>query len=176
VHRAVRLVAENVGAVTYLVYDGAQALTTHPLLDLIAQPNPREDRAGFLEAVTANLMIAGNAYLEAVSIDGAVRELYALRPDRMRVVPGPDGWPQAYDYTVGGQTVRFAQSGALPPVLHLKLFHPLDDHYGLAPLEAAAVAVEGGDGNLRFKASKESASKTLSLCSKTIFPDAPRSV
>ena len=22
-----------------------------------------------------------------------VRELYALRPDRMKVVPGPDGWP-----------------------------------------------------------------------------------
>ena len=73
-----------------------------------------------------------------------MRELYVLRADRMRVVPGPDGWPQAYEYVAGGQTVRFEQVGALPPILQLKLFHPLDDHYGLAPLEAAAVPVEAG--------------------------------
>jgi phage portal protein BeeE len=38
-----------------------------------------------------------------------VRELHALRPDRMKVVPGPDGWPEAYEYSVAGQTVRFEQ-------------------------------------------------------------------
>ena len=66
-----------------------------------------------------------------------MRELYALRPDRMRVVPGADGWPEAYEYTVAGRTVRFDQSAPpLPPILHLPHFHPLDDHYGLAPLEA----------------------------------------
>jgi HK97 family phage portal protein len=71
-----------------------------------------------------------------------LRELYTLRPDRMRLVPGPDGWPQAYDYTVAGSTVRFDQSAALPPILHLTFFNPLDDHYGLSPLEAAATAVD----------------------------------
>jgi HK97 family phage portal protein len=29
-----------------------------------------------------------------------------------------------------------------PPILHLALFHPLDDHYGLSPLEAAGCAVD----------------------------------
>ncbi|MEA3036010.1 MAG: hypothetical protein QOH04_1775, partial [Sphingomonadales bacterium] len=118
----------------------------HPLLDLLARPNPRQDGAAFLEAVTSHLLIAGNSYIEAVAAGSRkrndVRELYALRPDRMKVVPGPDGWPEAYEYTVSGRTVRFAQEGPLPPVLHLSLFHPLDDHYGLAPLEAAAVAVD----------------------------------
>lgn len=33
-----------------------------------------------------------------------VRELYALRPDRMKVVPGADGWPQGYEYTVSEST------------------------------------------------------------------------
>ncbi len=28
------------------------------------------------------------------------------------------------------------------PVLHLKLFHPTDDHYGFSPLEAAAFAID----------------------------------
>ena len=143
VHRCVKLVSENVAAAPYLVVDeGAHPLGTHPLLELIARPNPRDDRAGFLEGIAASLLVAGNAYIEAVAIENAVRAVHALRADRMRVVPGVDGWPQAYDYVAGGQTVRFAQAGALPPILHLKLFHPLDDHYGFAPLEAAAVAVD----------------------------------
>ena len=61
----------------------------------------------------------------------------------MRVVPGPDGWPEAYDYVIGSRTVRFEQGAALPPILHLTQFHPLDDHYGLSSLEAAAVALPG---------------------------------
>jgi HK97 family phage portal protein len=125
-----------------LAYDGAHPLDAHPLLALLSRPNPRDDRAGFLESVAASLLIAGNAYVEAVSVDGAVRELHVLRADRMRIVPGSDGWPQAFEYIAGGQTVRFDQSAALPPILHLKFFHPLDDHYGLAPLEAAMVPTD----------------------------------
>jgi phage portal protein BeeE len=147
VYRAVKLVAESVGSLTFLVYEGAHERDRHPLADLIAKPNPRQDGAAFLEALVTHLLLAGNAYVEAVALDGQtapdVRELYALRPDRMRVVPGAQGWPEAYDYTAAGRTVRFAQDASpLPPVLHLALLHPLDDHYGLAPVEAAAVAVE----------------------------------
>ena len=142
VHRAVRLVAENAASVSWLLYDGAAEHDTHPLLDLIARPNPRQDGAVFLESVFAHLQLAGNAYIEAVTLDGAVRELYALRPDRMRVVPGSDGWPESYDYQVAGRSVRFEQTQEAPPILHLTHFHPLDDHYGLSPLEAAAVAVD----------------------------------
>jgi HK97 family phage portal protein len=142
VHRAVRLVAESIGGLTFLLYEGDAEHAQHPLLDLLARPNPRQDGASFLEAVTAHLLLAGNAYIEAVTLDARVRELYALRPDRMKVVPGPDGWPEAYDYTIGARSLRFTQAGDLPPILHLTLFNPLDDHYGLAPLEAAAVAVD----------------------------------
>jgi len=142
VHRAVRLVAENVGSVAWLAFEGEAERDTHPLLDLLARPNPRQDGAAFLESVTAHLLLAGNAYLENVSLDGAVRELHALRPDRMRVVPGGDGWPEAYEYHVSGRVVRFGQNVPLPPILHLAQFHPLDDHYGLSALEAAAIAVD----------------------------------
>jgi HK97 family phage portal protein len=146
VYRAVRLVAEAVGGVTWLLFDGDAEQAAHPLLDLLARPNPRQDGAALIEAVTSHLLLAGNAYIEAVSLEtqgtSEVRELYALRPDRMKLVPGPDGWPEAYDYTIGARTVRFRQHEEPPPILHLTLFNPLDDHYGLAPLEAAAVAVD----------------------------------
>ena len=153
VHRAVRLIAESIGGLSFVLYEGAAEHLTHPLLDLMARPNPRQDGASLLETVSAHLLLAGNAYVEAVSLVGEgapsdapsnvqVRELYALRPDRMKVVPGPDGWPQGYEYTVAGQTVRFDQSASQPPILHLTFFNPVDDYYGLAPLEAAAVAVD----------------------------------
>ena len=32
--------------------------------------------------------------------------------------------------------------GEIPPILHLTLFHPTDDHYGLSPMEAAAVPLD----------------------------------
>ena len=152
VHRAVRLIAEGAGSVSYVLYEGAAELGDHPLLDLLARPNPRQDGATFLESVASYLLLAGNAYLEAVGVEGGanVRELYALRPDRMKVVPGADGWPQAFEYTVGGASVRFDQTPGSspgvtnfqPPILQLSLFNPLDDYYGLSPLEAAAVAVD----------------------------------
>ena len=149
VYRAVRLIAESVGALSFVLYEGTAERDVHPLLDLIRRPNPRQDGASFLESIASHLLLAGNAYIEAVGIggiggegDAQVRELYTLRPDRMKLVPGADGWPQAYDYTVAGSTVRFDQSAMLPPILHLTFFNPLDDHYGLSPLEAAAVAVD----------------------------------
>ncbi len=153
VHRAVRLIAESIGGLSFVLYEGAAELNAHPLLDLLARPNPRQDGASLMENIAAHLLLAGNAYVEAVGLQGSlageggsqstqVRELYALRPDRVKVVPGPDGWPQAYEYTVAGQTVRFDQSATQPPILHLTFFNPVDDYYGLSPLEAAAVAVD----------------------------------
>lgn len=142
VHRAVKLLAEAVGQANWLAYEGDSEHAAHPLLDLIARPNPRQDGAAFLESVVAHLQLAGNAYIEGVTLDGRPRELYALRPDRMRVVPGTDGWPEAYEYHVAGRSVRFEQTQPLAPILHLTHFHPLDDHYGLAPLEAAGIAVD----------------------------------
>ena len=61
----------------------------------------------------------------------------------MAVVPGARGWPAAYDYTIDGRATRITRdaSGFLP-MLHLALFHPLDDYYGLAPLSVAGMAVE----------------------------------
>jgi phage portal protein BeeE len=142
VHRAVRLVAEAAAALPLSLVEGGRMLERHPLLALLRRPNPREGGARFLESVYGHLLVAGNAYLEAVAVEGSPRELYALRPDRMRVVPGPDGWPAAYEYAVGAETVRFAQTGETPPILHLTLFHPTDDHYGLSPMEAAAVPLD----------------------------------
>ena len=143
VHRAVRMIAENAASCGFLLYEGTAERDAHPLMRLLTKPNARQDGASFFETLYAHMLLAGNAYIEAVALDDQVRELHVLRPDRMKVVPGHDGWPEAYDYSVGARGVRFDQSATrVPPILHLTYFHPLDDHYGLAPIEAAAVAVD----------------------------------
>ena len=143
VYRCVRMISEAAASVPLYVFESGGGMGEHPLLQLLRNPNPRQAGASFFEAVIGHLLIGGDAYVEAVTVDDTVAELYALRPDRMRVVPGPEGWPQAYDYVVGNSTIRFRQDNDfVPPILQLSLFHPLNDHYGLAPLEAAATALD----------------------------------
>lgn len=141
-YRAVRLIAEAVAAMPLVLYEGSRELDDHPLLDLIARPNPRQSGCDLIEAATGHLLISGNAYFECVLVARKPRELFALRPDRMKVVPGAEGWPEAYEYSVAGKSVRFSMSETPPPILHLSLFNPLDDHYGLSPIEAAASAID----------------------------------
>ncbi len=89
-------------------------------------------------------MVSGNAYMEAVTLNGQLRELHCLRPDRMKVVPGNNGWPEGYEYSANGQKIIFPaeQGNSINPIFHFSLFHPVNDHYGMSPLEAAAYAID----------------------------------
>ncbi len=138
-HRTVRLVAEAAAAIPWLAYRDAQELDGHPALQLIGQPNARMGGADFFEALYGHLLLSGNAYVEPLAIGTRPAELHLLRPDRVAVVAGADGWPEAYDYRAGSARRRIAAGGGL---LHLKLFHPLDDHQGFPPLAAAQVALD----------------------------------
>ncbi|MBA4041982.1 MAG: phage portal protein [Sphingobium sp.] len=132
--RCVRLVAEGVGSAPLAASDPA-------LLRLVGA---RSGGQALVETVAAQLMLHGNAYVQIVTdCDGAAAELFALRPERVRVAPDARGWPVAYDYRVGEQVMRLTgeDAGGRPQVVHLKSFNPLDDHYGLGCLGAAAGAI-----------------------------------
>lgn len=141
-HRCVRLVSEAAASIGFLAYQGAQEREGHPALALLARPNGAMTGADFLEALYGQLLLSGNAYVEAVAAGGRgslrAAALHLLRPDRVSVVTGADGWPSAYDYRAGTKARRIPLDG----LLHLKLFHPLDDHEGFAPLAAAQVALD----------------------------------
>ncbi|MEL0438655.1 phage portal protein [Phycobacter sp. K97] len=141
--RAVKLIAEAAAALPLILQDSAQRYETHPLLTLLARPNPAQSRSDLMEALVGHLLLSGNAYVEAVATEeGLPSELHVLRPDRMSVVPGADGWPVAYDYAVSGRKHRFAAAGGRRVICHIRSFHPQDDHYGFAPIQAAATAVD----------------------------------
>ena len=137
-YRSVRMIAEAAASVPLLLYKGQAEFGSHPFLDLLARPNPSQTGRELLETITAYLLVAGNAYVEMQTLDGTPRELVALRPDRMQVIPGAKGWVEGYRYSVSGAFVTLPAEN----VLHLKLFNPLDDYYGLSPLEAAAQSLD----------------------------------
>ncbi|MFO1175460.1 MAG: phage portal protein [Paracoccaceae bacterium] len=140
--RAVKLIAEAAAALPLICQDRDRRYDLHPLMALIQRPNPGQGRAELFEALYGQILLSGNGYVEAVGAEGLPVELHVLRSDRMNLVPGADGWPVAYDYVVGGRTHRFDMTGPVDPICHIRSFHPQDDHYGLSPMQAAAVAVD----------------------------------
>ncbi|MDX3928863.1 MAG: phage portal protein [Shinella sp.] len=149
-HRAVRMIAEAAASVPWLLYEGEEELSDDPLLALLARPNGRMAGVEFFEALYGHLLLSGNGFVEGVRIGRDLRELHLLRPDRMRVIEGRDGWPEAYEYRAGshvrrhpaGEGAAGEAAGGGQAILHLRLFHPLDDHLGFAPLEAASMALD----------------------------------
>ena len=143
VHRAVRLICETAAAVPWLLYQDGTDVAQHPLLSLIERPNPRQGRASFLEALFGHLLIAGNAYVEMSDAGTGLRELHLLRPDRVSTVADAAGWPVALEYRVAREPrIVPLGDGRAGGALHLTLFHPLDDHRGFPPLEAAQLALD----------------------------------
>jgi HK97 family phage portal protein len=139
-YRCVRLIAEAAASARLAVFPQA-----HPLAALLARPNPEQSGVELMEAVFGHLQIAGDAFIEASSLaEGPPDTLFALRPDRMSVLPGPRGWPIGWEHRAGAHVTRYERDPLtdVSPILHLKLFSPNDDWYGQSPMQAAAYAID----------------------------------
>ncbi len=144
-YRCVRLVAEAAASMPFLVFENGEELDDHPFLKLMKRPNPFESRHELLVRLYSFLLLAGQSYMEPVLLDNEPRELFVLRPDRMTITPGPKGYPTEYIYTVGQTKIKYPIVGGPNkqlPILHVKEFHPTDDHYGFSPVEAAAISID----------------------------------
>ena len=147
-YRAVSMIATAAASVPWKLTErrsrSSRMIDSHPLLSLLNTPNPLQGGTELCEALYAYRLIAGNAYLHAIGPKGsAPLELHVLRPDRVAIIPGTGGMPKAYRYTIDTRTVDIADSlTGQSRVLHFKTFHPLDDWYGLSPVEAAAYSID----------------------------------
>lgn len=146
-YRAVNLVAKAVASIPLQLKRGDAIVSEHPILSLLTRPNPRIKGENFLYNLVGYYLIAGNAYALKVGPDGRPpRELWLLRPDTMQIVEGKDGLAAGFEQHVLGKKQRYDAEA----ILHLKSFNPLSDWYGLAPLEAAAMAVDAHNEGSRW--------------------------
>jgi HK97 family phage portal protein len=132
--RAVRLVAEGIGGAPLRPADPALAA-------LVAETSAGQS---LLETLASHLLLHGNAYVQVLKdARGRPVELFALRPERVSVIAGDDGWPAAFAYDVAGRrlSIPALDEDASPNLIHNRNFHPSDDHYGAGCLCAADEAI-----------------------------------
>lgn len=132
--RAVRIVAEGIGQAPLSCSDDELAR----LVKATSAGQP------LVETLAAHVLLHGNGYVQILKdASGKPVELFALRPDRISIIAGPDGWPEAYRYQVGeeGITIPAEDENGWPSIVQIKAMHPLDDHLGAGSLAAAYPAI-----------------------------------
>ena len=145
VYRCINEIANGAACVPFKLFQGDDELDQHPLLSLLRRPNPTQAGVEYFQAVYSYLLLSGNNYAIRSDVSGEVRELYLLRPDRVRVKPSKTATPEAYQYVIGGKVLKTYDADPVTgasEVKHMKLYNPLDDYYGLSPLMAAATDID----------------------------------
>src|SRR5262245_48421412 len=119
---------------------GAEAKAANPVpsITLLAKAGG----ASFIENWLSYVLLSGNGYIEIERLRGAPWAVFLDRPDRVRLPPGakpvrgvPAEWRVYNAY--GTWTDKPAAD-----IVQSKLFNPLDDVFGMAPLTAAMLMVD----------------------------------
>jgi HK97 family phage portal protein len=143
VYACVKLRANAISSVPWLaeVWRGGEWVEAEgsPLQRLIERPNPAFDWASMMRRFAMALDLTGDGWATKVRDgSGQVRELWPILPDIMEAIPGQDALVTAYKYQFSGVTRVLPASD----VLHLLYIDPGSLYYGIAPLHAAARAVD----------------------------------
>ncbi len=144
--RCINEISQGAAGVRLKLFRGKLNVDDHPLLDLLARPSPTKGYVELFESLYSFLLLSGNSYLIGAGAEGSEpKELYCLRPDRVKIIPGQTTLPEAYHYSINGKTISqydVNQETGESPVKHFKLFHPKSDYLGLSPLVAAASNID----------------------------------
>lgn len=143
-YKCVSLLSRTCASIPWELYQGEREIESHPILDLLKNPNPMQSRAAFFEAVFAYYAISGNSYIECVKAGKTPQELWPILPNKMKIVAGKLGLPSAYVFSAnaGEKVWPVDQITGMADVLHMKTFHPNDPWYGMSPIESACYSVD----------------------------------
>lgn len=123
----------------------AKEIEDHPLLDLLQRPNLSQNYQAFVNSVFGYFLIDGNSYIQAIGPNSKkVTEIWPLCPKYMKIVPGSYGVPNSYVYKPGENEYVYPvdQITGGSSILQLKTFNPLNQWYGMSPIEAAHYSVD----------------------------------
>lgn len=150
-YSCINRIAAAISSVEVLLYrkdkkGNLAKLDSHPLLDLIYNPNPTQSWREFIESVTAYHQLSGNAFVFGNGADGSkVRELQVLNSGKVRILPSKGFFPEAYEYRPDSSSVykyTVDQLTGKSPIMHIKTFNPLNQWGGLSPIEPAAAGID----------------------------------
>jgi len=144
VYRCVNLIAQSAGHVPWKVLKSksGEVMLDHPLHDLLKRPNPEKAGADFFSELISSILLFGNSYILSTS-DFKPKEIYVLPAQATELVLDQNRLV-AYKYksASGDKFYRVDPVNKISRVLHLKNYHPLNQHYGLSCLEAASLPID----------------------------------
>ncbi len=149
--RCMDYIAKSVASVPWKLYrkvgDEREIVTDHWAADLLERPNPSESWNYLMIKYIVFILISGNSFFERTPLEtgpnaGTVKELFVLRPDKIVIkIDETTGLINKY---VFNQKIDFDVDivTGQADLLHLKLFHPLDDFWGLSITEPTAREID----------------------------------
>ena len=129
------------------------------IIQLLKHPNPTESYVQFIEKAISSYLLSGNIYIQAVrGSNDEIEEMYLLRSDRISIAPGIGNIPSYYRYKIGNLSFDFVcdEHTGMSDILHIKTFNPLDDWYGLSPMEPAQYSIEQHNECIKWNKYKKS--------------------
>ena len=121
----------------------------HPVQRLLDRVNPWYTRGDLWRATEIYLNLWGAAFWALERDQDGEWEIWALRPDRVKVLPDANRYIRGFVYQ--GRTGPVAYTP--DEMVWLRYFNPLDEFAGLSPLAPARMAVDMGKDGLRFNRS-----------------------
>lgn len=153
----VAAVAEDVAKyeAKFLKKDNRNGKTTeyvHEFNKVLERPNPRmTSKFDLFVATQSFLELVGNAYwyLNVEQNSRKVREIYVMRPDRVKIaIDDNTGAVVGYEFNDGkGNIVPLD----VDEVQHFKTFNSEDDYYGLGTVEAGVIYIETEEDSAIFQ-------------------------
>ena len=119
----------------------------HPLQRLLDAPNPFWTRGDLWRATETHLSLWGAAFW-ALERDehGAIREIWPLRPDRMRIIPDAQSYIKGFVFVGDGSQL----APYIPEdIVWMRYFNPLDEYAGLSPIAPLRLSADMGLDALR---------------------------
>jgi HK97 family phage portal protein len=149
-YRCIFYISSSLASVRWGLYknsgDDKIKITGDPVNKILKRANPKESFVFLIQKLVGYLLISGNSYLEKVSPSTQIiRELYCLRPDKMTIKINKDtGIIERYNYD---QRLEFEVDPITlkSDILHVKMFHPLDEFFGLSVTEPLAREIDSSN-------------------------------
>ncbi len=151
VFACIAYIAESAAEAKWTVMLGNEqgAGPAHPLVRLLAKPNPTMNLTDVIQATLVMLNIVGDAYWEKERARNKrdVVALWPMRPDRVKVIPGEHGIA-GYRYELPDGSFRVDYEAR--DVVHFRYYNPLNEYFGLSPLQVCARAVDADNERSDF--------------------------
>lgn len=151
---ALRILADNLSKLPLRAYHGdpednpRQLGPTHPANRFIKRPNPFWSTRRMVQMWVwdrYNFGTVFNVLERGESGRERPRELWRVRPDRVRVVPDSVNYIKGFIYEVDGRELTFGPG----EMLWMPNPNPIDDYSGLAPLAPARLGLDTAHAAMR---------------------------